>query len=459
MIASVSMRAQLQRRPARPLLVVAVTGGLAAACGGPGLSARTAVPEDPTPLTKCQVAAGQSSPLVTEWPAAEKARLEGLIAQGGVAVRYSGCEMTLLDGCKLEGSYAFQRTTLSTDMLEIRNADELYARLPLGAASLEGELDRTGRLAIRTTISGQLLFRGDPSRLPAGGVCAGATHVITAISIGAFKMLSGGAVGGGGGVRVAGAGAGGRVSRAEEMLKQAGAPERCAEAADGAASADCSSPIQVFLTPLPEQPAAVSAPPEPAPPPVPAPPSPWQGAPPMSPLQGASPPAQQQNAVYVRIPAVPDGAWTLHAKFGGAVCQLPCSVWLAREKGYFLQRDGEGARVDLPSLERVPGVETDVALLPPRGSKALGIIGISAGGVAVIAGLVVFLDGALDEQGPAPGLLLSTAGLALTTGGIIYTVYSRSNYKPVYRAGAWEPGAPGSQVRIGVGLGKIIGAF
>ena len=169
--------------------------------------------------------------------------------------------------------------------------------------------------------------------------------------------------------------------------------------------------------------------------------------------------AQQQNAVYVRIPAVPDGAWTLHAKFGGAVCPLPCSVWLSREKGYFLQRDGEGSRVDLPSLERVPGIETDVELQPPRGSKVLGIIGISAGGAGVIAGMVLFLAGALEEMGPAPGLLVSTGGLGLTTGGIIYTVYSRSNYKPVYRAGAWEPGAPGSQVRIGVGLGGIVGAF
>jgi hypothetical protein len=455
-------------RALRSLLAASAAAGLAAGCGGRGLPSQVAVPTDPTPLAKCQVAASQSSPLVTEWQATEKARLEGLLAQGGVAVRYSGCEMTLLEGCRLEGSYAFQRTTLSTDVLEIRNADELYAKLPLGAASLEGELRRSGRLAIRTTISGQMVFRGDPMRLPAGGTCAGATHMITAISIGAFKMLSGGVVGAGGGVELAGAGTGGKVSRAEEVLKEAGTPERCREAVEGAAQPDCSSPIQVFLVPLPEQPPTpapapqASAPPEPQLPPPPAPPP--QGAPiqevgptPQWPPMQWAPPSQQQNAVYVRFPAAPEGKWTLEEGSGAALCQLPCALWLLRDRDYVLRRDGEGSSVNLPALAGVPGIQTEVELLPPRGSKVLGILGIAAGGASVIAGMALFLGGALEEMGPAPGLLVSTGGLGLTTGGIIYTVYSRSNYKPVYRTGAGDRSAPAPHV--GIGPGGIAGAF
>ena len=48
----------------------------------------------------CRLGASQSSVLVTEWPAAEKANLEGQIAQGGaVAVEFSGCELRLLPEC------------------------------------------------------------------------------------------------------------------------------------------------------------------------------------------------------------------------------------------------------------------------------------------------------------------------------------------------------------------------
>jgi hypothetical protein len=413
------------------------------------------VPGDPTPLAKCQVAASQSSPLVTEWPATEKARLEGLLAHGGVAVRYSGCEMTLLDGCRLEGRYAFQRTTLSTDMLEIRNADELYAKLPLGATSLEGELSRSGRLSIRTTISGQMVFQGDPTRLPAGGTCAGATHVITAISIGAFKMLSGGAVGAGGGVELGGAGAGGKVSRAEAVLKQSGTPERCGEAIEGTAQPDCSSPIQVFLVPLPES-SPAPAPQASAPPRGSEVPSPAMPPPQGEPVQ-QGPPVTQQNAVYVRLPAVPEGKWTLEERSGATLCQLPCSTWLARYRDYGIRRDDGESRIDLPALTRVPGIQAEVEFQPPRGSKVLGIVGIAVGGASVFGGLTLFLVGALEDMGPLPGVLLSTGGLGITTGGIIYTLYSRSNYKPVYRASAGDRGAPGP--RVGVGPGGIVGAF
>lgn len=469
-MARTHLHARSSRRAATTAAIAAF--GLSTGCGGPSLPSEIAVPRDPTPLTKCQVAASQSSPLVTEWAASEKARLEGMLTQGGgVVVRYSGCEMDILDGCRLEGSYAFQRTTLSTDVLEIRNADELYAKLPLGAASLDGELNRSGRLAIRTTVSGQMVFRRDPASPPAGGVCTGATHVISAISIGTFKMLSGGAVGASGGVQAAGAGTGGKLSRAEEVLKQSGTPERCVEAVQGTAHPECSSPIQVFLTPLLDQTPLVAA----APPPQMQQPQmqqpwgspqmqqPW-GSPqmqqpwgsPQAQPSGTPPLSQQQNAVYVQLNAVPEGTWTLEEKRGSTLCQLPCSRWLDRDRDYFLQRDGKGSRIALPSLERIPGIQTEVEMQPPRGSKALGIIGISAGGVGVIAGLVMFLRDALDGSA-APGLLVSTGGLGLTTGGILYTVYSRSNYKPVYRTGGGDQGAPGP--RVGVGAGGIIGAF
>jgi hypothetical protein len=45
--------------------------------------------------------------------------------------------MRLLPECRVAGEYHWQQTTAATDSLEINDADELFAKLPLGAASLE----------------------------------------------------------------------------------------------------------------------------------------------------------------------------------------------------------------------------------------------------------------------------------------------------------------------------------
>ncbi len=151
-----------------PAVLIAVAlGGASLGClssgGTPALVARQA---DPTPLAKCQVKKSQASPLVTEWPASEKAHLEGMLSERTVVVSYSGCELRILDGCRVQGGYKFTRTSLANDTIEISDADELYAKLPLGAVSLEGELEKTGRLAVRTTVAGQLRLDAEAPALP-----------------------------------------------------------------------------------------------------------------------------------------------------------------------------------------------------------------------------------------------------------------------------------------------------
>ena len=81
----------------------------------------------------------------------------------------------------------------STDSLEINDADELYAKLPLGAPSLEGELKRSGKLAVQTVVSGQLRLEGAATGdIPKEGPCAQATHIVSALSLGAFALKAGG---------------------------------------------------------------------------------------------------------------------------------------------------------------------------------------------------------------------------------------------------------------------------
>lgn len=202
---------------------------------------------DPTPLAKCVVQKSAQSPLVTEWPASEKAHLESLLATGTVAVVYEGCELRLLETCHPEGTYTFHRTSLASDTLEITSTDELYAKLPLGAASLEDELSSSGRLAIDTTAVGQLRMAGEPE-LPDTPACREATHVVRALSVGAFDMRSGGEAERSSGGRLGPARAGGTSRRTDKRLRAAGDPLACPETSDAPQPA-CRAPLQLFLTP------------------------------------------------------------------------------------------------------------------------------------------------------------------------------------------------------------------
>src|SRR4051794_4440298 len=120
----------MSSRRARWMLAVAVTGSVG--CAG-SMMPRASAPAAPRELAKCSVAASQTNPLVTEWPASEKANLEARLREGGMVVAYAGCSMRLLPQCHVKGNYAWQRTTAATDQMEIHNEDELYAKLPLGA--------------------------------------------------------------------------------------------------------------------------------------------------------------------------------------------------------------------------------------------------------------------------------------------------------------------------------------
>src|SRR5438309_1130618 len=165
------MHARDKRRPRRFVVSAMATVASVVSCGSPGFVAPLArAPETPGDQPRCRIAANQENPLVTEWPASEKANLEARLREGSVVVSYSGCALRMLPRCHARGDYQWRRTTTSTDVVEIRNSDELYAKMPVGAVSLEGELQRSGRLAVQTTVSGQLQISGfDAASMPSGG--------------------------------------------------------------------------------------------------------------------------------------------------------------------------------------------------------------------------------------------------------------------------------------------------
>jgi hypothetical protein len=344
---------------------------------------RAQAPSIPEGEARCQAAARSGSPLITEWPAAEKANLQARLRSGALAVEYTGCSMRPLPACTIRGSYRFQRTTLSTDGLEIRSQDDLFTKLPLGALSLKGELERSGRLTVKTMVSGQYTLEGSTiADIPDYGECAQATHLLSAISVGSFKLHSGGSLDAGASVGVGDFGGNARTSSTETLLREAGDFESCKLSSDEAPDIGCSSPIQAFLVALPRF-------------------------------------AKERGAGTVRVTfssSDSERAWELRSN-QQFVCRTPCARWINPSESYRMQteRGPWFETVDVPDLRHYAGAsELEVRAHPRRqGAFVGGIVATGVGGgVAFIGGFLALMGGMADRSGLAVGGAV-TAGVGL----------------------------------------------
>ncbi|MCA9655790.1 MAG: hypothetical protein KC501_38145, partial [Myxococcales bacterium] len=214
-----------------PVVLAAATGGCARVP-----AARSQLPEAATPdlgtatadQARCSVRRSADRPLVVEWPAADRAALEARAQQGLVAVRYEGCTMEVLTHCEVDGRYEFLALSPKQERVAIRSTDELYARLPVGAAGLEGKLEHGGELVVDMSIVGrQQADRHVVSYDELTGRCDGVTHVLTGLTVGAFTLHALASSEAGAQVEVAGAGAGAVHERSRELLTRDGDPRAC----------------------------------------------------------------------------------------------------------------------------------------------------------------------------------------------------------------------------------------
>jgi hypothetical protein len=391
------------------------------------------VPPGAMSVARCRVASGRATPLVTEWPASEKANLEALSHEGAVAVAYSGCNLRVLSECRLRGTYRWQRTTPATDNLEINNEDELYARLPLGAASLEGELKRTGKLAVQTIVSGQLkLEENGLPEIPASGACAQATHVVSALAVGAFALTSGATGSGKAGITVASLGeAGGSRNRSATLMRSAGDPDSCGQATDQAPHANCASPIQVFLTPIPGR-AAEEGPP---------------------------------GAVKVSfVSGNPASRWDVYAD-DQVICTTPCARWVdptrpimlrTREGGSFLSASD---RVQVPNLLGQSSQHLQLnAHGTANGELVTGITFTTFSGMAVITGITLTAlgCGSSEHSGFCTGGLISLAAGAAALAGSLYLILDSRAHPEILPA---DDARTLARRRLLVGPGFLAGSF
>jgi hypothetical protein len=351
---------------------------------------------------RCQAAARSGSPLVTEWSAAEKANLQARLRAGALAVEYTGCSMRPLPACTLRGSYRWQRTTLSSEGIEIHNQDELFTKLPLGAIALEAELARSGRIAVKTMVSGQYILEGSTSAdVPDYGECAQATHLLTAVSIGSFKLHSGGTLDGGVAANVGAYGGNARTASSETLLREAGDFDSCKESSDDAASIGCSSPIQAFLVPLPRF-------------------------------------VQERGSGTLKVTFASgssDRAWELRSN-ERFVCRTPCARWVNPVESYQMRTETgpDFETLEVPDLRPHLGARDLEVRAHPRNKGAFvgGIVAAGVGGGLAFMGGFLALAGSLGER---DGLVLAgaiTAGTGLlAVGPGVYLIVTSGSHTEI----------------------------
>ncbi|MBX3190551.1 MAG: hypothetical protein KF819_26355 [Labilithrix sp.] len=216
---------------------------------------------------RCVVTKSHTRPFVIEWDATDLSMFEAKAAHDTVFVRYEGCHLTVLDcsDASLRGKLGAYRppewTSGGVEGFDMSTEQELYAQLPLGAASLSGRLDAGEALRLRYFVSGVSIATRDAihrGELPAR--CTSATHFVEAYNLGAFELASRSRTQAGMSASVGGFGAGARDGKDLAVLKRGGELDACRDEASRATKR-CQVPIRITLRAIDDG----DAPPAPAP--------------------------------------------------------------------------------------------------------------------------------------------------------------------------------------------------
>jgi len=165
------------------------------------------------------------NPMIVEWPAMSRSDLDTSSRRGIVIVSYAGCVMKVLTNCTAEGSYELTESTPVGDTLTIEDESKLYAELPLGVASLKGELAQGKKLELSYVAVGQRASAKPPAAL--SGDCRGATHWVKNMTVGAYALDTMASTKVGAGAQAMGVGTGGEDAAKRARKSGAGDVEGC----------------------------------------------------------------------------------------------------------------------------------------------------------------------------------------------------------------------------------------
>lgn len=206
-------------------------------------------------------------PYVVDWPGRERVRLSSLVRVAQkertlLVVRYGDNKLDVLPYCRAPGAYTYapgDSASLGRDLIE--NVDRLRTSLPLGAAQFGAAIARGDVLAVRTAVAGE--YRSNKGNFTLGELsgddCEGSTHIVTAVSVGAFDLHAGARSDIEAHVKAFGVGVEGGSSNVRERLNFGGDVPMCRTASGGDVEPPrgCGSPIGLELAAI--RPGAVSS--------------------------------------------------------------------------------------------------------------------------------------------------------------------------------------------------------
>jgi len=248
---------------------------------------------------------------------------------------------------------------------------------------------------VQTTVAGQLrLEGGGVADVPREGPCAQATHVVSALSLGAFALKAGGAGNASAGVTIASVGTGIKHENSADLLRSAGDFDSCSQGTDQGPHANCASPIQAFLTGIPGR------------------------------AEEDGPPGTVKVDF---VSANPSSRWDVYAD-DRVICTTPCAEWVSPERPIML-RAREEAFGSGPDKVQVPNLLAHAsegrlqlqAHPTSRGELATGITFTALSGMAVITGVALGSVGCLAGKGAGlcdAGMITLGAGLPVLAGSI-----------------------------------------
>lgn len=245
---------------ARLAALVVPAAALVAACGGgPGAHGGQSnlIEKTYAGANKCN-AKTQERPFIIEWDATDMSSFQAAAKKNVIVVKYEGCELKVLDSCRDDSTTAVgtynppEWTSGSVESLEISDEQELYAKLPLGAASLGGRVTSGEQFRMEYYVAGTAnatrdkVYRKELAKIPG---CEGATHFVYGYNLGAFAIASKKSLHGEVNGSYLGFGAGGSNKTETKADKKGGELGKCK--GEGAREVeDCKVPIRLTLRPI-----------------------------------------------------------------------------------------------------------------------------------------------------------------------------------------------------------------
>ncbi len=280
------------------------------------------------------------------------------------------------------------------------------------------------------------------------GMCEGATHAIFAMTAGAFELAAGASANAGASAELLGRGGGAKSESSKQVLNRDGNLEKCkaATADDTAPPEGCGALLRievVAITPAgaPAKPVVVVPPELPPPPPTAKPTTPVAPVPVVA-KDGIVEVHIDSDLATIKLFRLPEAGTDLNEE----MCRVPCDKRIDGSMGqrFRLRTDekwigDEFMLIGQPDKLTLTANRTNKA---SRGQKIGGIVVLSVGGVAVVAGLMtVFFTGASSsmtfpgEEPPnttpgyvASGILIPTGVLA-AGGGLWMLLSSGTKYE------------------------------